>query len=184
MRLTPLLALCAAVTACHAPQPLVAPLPAAIPPLDGVEQIAVALRYIDGAIGTGAAVIPRQCVFVHYTGWLRNGTKFDSSRDTMPNGAPRQPIGFPLGLRRVIVGWDLGFDGMKVGGRRRLFIPYPLAYGDAGRPPVIPERSDLIFDLEVMGVADTLSRAESVPQRGPAPQCPAWTAVRDRPPAP
>ncbi len=147
----------------------------------GTERIALALRYIDGAPGTGAPVGPRQCVFVHYTGWLRDGTKFDSSRDTMPTGAPRTPIGFPLGVRRVIAGWDLGFDGMKVGGQRRLFIPYPLAYGEAGRPPVIPERAELIFDLEVMAVSDTLSRSDSAPQRGPTPQCPTWAAVKDRP---
>lgn len=147
----------------------------------GQEQIALALRYIDGTVGTGAVVGPRQCVFVHYTGWLKDGTKFDSSRDTMPNGTPRSPIGFPLGVRRVIAGWDLGFEGIRVGGVRRLLIPFPLAYGESGRPPVIPERADLVFDLEVMAVADTLSRAESVPQRGPTPQCPTWAAVKGQP---
>lgn len=147
----------------------------------GKEQIALALRYIDGPPGSGSAVGPRQCVYVHYTGWLRDGTKFDSSRDTMPNGTPRTPIGFPLGVRRVIAGWDLGFDGLKVGGTRRLFIPFALAYGEAGRPPVIPERADLIFDMEIMAVADTLSRVESAPQRGPSPQCATWAAVKDKP---
>jgi len=173
------------LASCHAAKPVITavdPLPASIPPLAGVEQIAIALRYIDAVPGAGASIGPRQCVFVHYTGWLRNGTKFDSSRDTMPNGTPRSPIGFPLGLRRVIAGWDLGFDGMKVGGKRRLFIPYPLAYGEAGRPPVIPEKAELIFDLEVMAVSDTLARSESLPQRGPSPQCPTWTTVKDRPP--
>jgi peptidylprolyl isomerase len=187
-----LLALCGLV-ACRPQQiaPIVPSLPPSIPPLAGTEQIALALRYIDGLVGTGPAVSAKQCVFVHYTGWLRNGTKFDSSRDTMPNGTPRTPIGFPLGLRRVIAGWDLGLEGMRVGGQRRLFIPFPLAYGEAGRPPVIPERAELIFDTEVMAVSDTLSRAESVPQRGPTPQCPTWAAVKDRvvpaaapPPAP
>ena len=155
-------------------------LPAAIPPLAGPEQIAIALRYVEGTVGTGTAVGPRQCVFVHYTGWLRDGTKFDSSRDTMPNGTPRTPIGFPLGVRRVIAGWDLGFGGMRVGGRRRLFVPYALAYGESGRPPVIPERADLIFDLEVMAVTDTLPTADAAPQRGPRPQCPTWAAARER----
>jgi peptidylprolyl isomerase len=169
--------------ACHRP-PVSAPLPAAIPRIEGKEQIALALRYIDAVVGTGAVVGDRQCVFVHYTGWLRDGTKFDSSRDTMPNGSPRTPIGFPVGLRRVIAGWDLGFVNMRVGGQRRLMIPYPLAYGEAGRPPVIPEKAELIFDLEVMAVADTLPRAESSPQRGPLPQCPTWTAVQERPAAP
>ncbi len=168
-----------ALAACHS-GPRTAALPRTIPEVAGKTQIALALRYIDAKPGTGAAVDPRQCVYVHYTGWLRDGTKFDSSRDTMPNGTPRTPIGFPLGVRRVIAGWDLGFDGMKVGGQRRLFIPFPLAYGEAGRPPVIPERADLIFDLEVMAVADTLPRAESTPQRGPTPQCATWSAVKDR----
>ena len=175
---------CVAAAACHR-QPAVTPpappsLPPAIPRLDGPEQIVMALRYIDDTVGTGPAVANRQCVFVHYSGWLRDGTKFDSSRDTMPNGTPRTPIGFPLGVRRVIAGWDLGFEGMHVGSRRRLFIPYPMAYGEAGRPPVIPEKAELIFDIEVMAVSDTLSRAESVPQRGPVPQCPTWADVRPK----
>jgi peptidylprolyl isomerase len=168
-----------ALAACHRGPPATA-LPRSIPAVSGKTQIALALRYIDVQAGMGAAVDPRQCVYVHYTGWLRDGTKFDSSRDTTPNGAPRTPIGFPLGVRRVIAGWDLGFDGMKVGGQRRLFIPYPLAYGEAGRPPVIPERAELIFDLEIMAVSDTLPRAESTPQRGPTPQCPTWSVVKDR----
>ena len=150
--------------------------------MSGTEQIAVALRYIDGTVGTGASPAARQCVFVHYTGWLRDGTKFDSSRDTMPTGAPRSPIGFPLGVRRVIAGWDLGFDGLNVGGVRRLFIPYPLAYGESGRPPVIPERAELIFDIELLAIADTLPRTESLPQRGPMPQCPTWSVIKDKPP--
>jgi peptidylprolyl isomerase len=180
MRNTATAALALALAACHhqPPAPL---LPRTIPPLAGAEQIALALRYIDGVVGTGPLLQAKQCVFVHYTGWLRNGTKFDSSRDTMPNGTPRTPIGFPLGLRRVIAGWDLGLEGMRVGGQRRLFIPFPLAYGETGRPPVIPERAELIFDTEVMAVADTLARAESVPQRGPTPQCPTWATVKDRP---
>ncbi len=167
------------LAACHH-QPAPASLPSSIPQMVGREQIALALSYIDGTVGTGALVGPRQCVYVHYTGWLRNGSKFDSSRDTMPNGTPRTPIGFPLGVRRVIVGWDLGFAGMRVGGARRLFIPYPLAYGEAGRPPVIPDRADLIFDLAVMAVADTLPSAETTPPRGPTPQCPTWAVVKER----
>ncbi len=180
MRIPLVLASTVALAACHTKQIPVSP-PSPIPAVAGKEQIILALKFIDVVPGTGAAVGPRQCVFVHYTGWLRNGTKFDSSRDTMPNGTPRTPIGFPLGVRRVIAGWDLGFDGMKVGSQRRLFIPYPLAYGESGRPPVIPERAELVFDLEVMAVADTLTRAESAPQRGPTPQCPTWAAVKDRP---
>jgi len=155
-------------------------LPAPIPRVDGERHTAFALHYIDAKIGTGAALTPRKCVFANYTGWLTDGKKFDSSRDTTPAGKPRDPISFPQGARRVIAGWDLGFDGMKVGGQRRLFIPYQLAYGEAGRPPVIPPKAELIFDVELMAVADTLPRAEPTPrgQTAPPPQCPAWTAVR------
>jgi peptidylprolyl isomerase len=150
------------------------PLPAPIPAVAGTPRTAFALRWIDVATGTGARVEPRKCLHVHYTGWLRDGTRFDSSRDTAADGSPRTPIAFPQGWRRVIAGWDIGFDGMSVGGRRRLFIPYPLAYGEAGRPPVIPPRAELIFDVEVMAVSDTLPRAEP---SAPAPRCPAWSEV-------
>jgi peptidylprolyl isomerase len=136
-----------------------AELPAAIPHVSGEARVAFALREIDVALGAGASAEPRKCFFVHYTGWLTNGTKFDSSRDTMPNGRPRQPISFPQGFRRVIAGWDLGFEGMRVGGRRRLFIPYQLAYGEAGRPP-IPPKAELIFDVELMAVTDRSPRRD------------------------
>jgi peptidylprolyl isomerase len=182
MRSLPPVIAAVALAACHhAVAPPVVPvgrvLPAPIPPLVGDEQIGVALKYIDRTIGTGAPVMERQCVYVHYTGWLTDGTKFDSSRDTTPAGQPRTPIGFPVGFGRVISGWDQGFEKMAVGGQRRLFIPYALAYGRAGRPPVIPPRSELIFDLEVMAVRDTLPSAENRPQRGPTPQCAEWATV-------
>ncbi len=154
-------------------------LPAAIPPVRGEPQTAFALRYIDVAPGSGTPVRPRQCIYAHYTGWLTDGTKFDSSRDTLPNGTPRPPIGFAQGARRVIAGWDAGFEGMSVGGHRRLLIPYQLAYGELGRPPVIPPRAELIFDVEVMAVADTLPRTEVAPVQGAAgPRCPPWEEVR------
>ena len=92
------------------------------------------------------------------------------------NGTPRPPYAFALGLRRVIAGWDTGFEGMSVGGRRRLLIPYQLAYGEPGRPPVIPPRAELIFDVELMAVADTMPRPDATP--GPAARCPAWTDLR------
>ena len=131
-------------------------LPAAIPPVAGDLRTQYAMRYVEVAAGTGAAAEPGQVYAVHYTGWLRDGTKFDSSRDR------GEPIKFEQGKRRVIAGWDAGFEGMRVGGRRRLFIPYQLAYGVKGRPPRIPPRAELIFDVELVGVeaapADTTRR--------------------------
>ena len=159
------------------------PLPASIPAVQGEPRVAFALTVTDVAAGTGALAEPRKCLYAHYTGWLTNGKKFDSSRDTMPNGSPRNPISFPQGFRRVIAGWDLGFEGMRVGARRRLFIPYELAYGEAGRPPVIPPRSELIFDVELMAVADTLPRTTAPVPRGqpaPPPRCPPWVDVKAR----
>jgi len=153
-------------------------LPAPIPPVQGQPLTAFALRYIDIAVGVGQPVRPRQCIYAHYTGWLTDGTKFDSSRDTLPVGTPRPPFAFPQGTRRVIAGWDAGFEGMAVGGRRRLLIPYQLAYGELGRPPVIPPRAGLIFDVEVMAVADTLPRTDAAPAQAAAgPRCPAWTGI-------
>ncbi|MBC7894438.1 MAG: FKBP-type peptidyl-prolyl cis-trans isomerase, partial [Cytophagaceae bacterium] len=110
----------------------------------------------------------------HYTGWLLDGKKFDSSRDTASNGQPRTPLPFQQGRRGVIIGWDQGFEGMKVGGRRRLIIPYQLAYGANGRPPVIPPRSTLIFDVELMDVRDGPPAAAPGAPAGPPARCPAW----------
>ncbi len=174
-----LLGLLSACAGTRAPE-----LPAPIPRIDVAPRVAFALRMIDVVVGSGAALAPRQCVYAHYTGWLVDGTKFDSSRDTMPNGRPKPPLAFPVGVRRVIAGWDLGFEGMRVGGQRRLLIPYQLAYGEAGRPPVIPPRAELVFDVELLAVADTLptataARPDSVPRRAapPVPQCPTWQTV-------
>lgn len=154
-------------------------LPAPIPPVRGEMRSAFTLRYMDLAAGTGASVRPRACIYAHYTGWLTNGTRFDSSRDTTSAGAPRPPIAFPQGARRVIAGWDAGFEGMRVGSRRRLFIPYQLAYGELGRPPVIPPKAELIFDVEVMAVADTLPRTMPAPSGPlpPVPGCATWADV-------
>jgi peptidylprolyl isomerase len=145
------------------------PAPVNIPAIKGKPTTAFALRWIDVRVGTGEAVIPRGCVYAHYTGWLTDGTKFDSSRDTTARGTPREPIAFPLGQRRVIAGWDAGFDGMQVGGQRRLFIPYQLAYGAEGRGPTIPPKATLIFDIELMAVA---------PVPAPGTQCAPLASVR------
>ena len=155
-------------------------LPEPIPPISGSPRTAFALRYIDIVQGTGAIAAPRKCFYAHYTGWLTSGRKFDSSRDTLPNGHARTPLSFPQGARRVIPGWDAGFEGMRVGGQRRLIIPYQLAYGELGRPPVIPPKATLIFDVELMGVADTVMHADVATPRpaiAPPPKCPEWSAV-------
>lgn len=104
------------------------------------------LKYVDITVGEGPSPTTGQICEMHYTGWLPNGTKFDSSRDR------GQTFQFPIGTGRVIKGWDEGISTMKVGGRRMLIIPSDLAYGDQGRPPVIPPKSTLIFDVELLGV--------------------------------
>jgi len=125
--------------------------PPNIPKVVGLPKPLYTLRYIDTKIGTGGPAEERKYYTVHYTGWLTNGTKFDSSFDH-PGG---EPITFPYGAHRVIMGWDTGFQGMHVGGKRRLFVPYQLAYGESGRPPVIPAKADLIFDVELVSMSDT-----------------------------
>lgn len=128
------------------------------------------VKYIDIETGSGAPVQRNRCVYAHYTGWLAaNGKQFDTSRDTLKDGSSRPPIGFALGIRQVIAGWDHGFEGMSVGGRRRLIVPWHLGYGSRGAPPAIPGRADLIFDVEVVGVAAaSLTR----PNEPSALQCP------------
>jgi peptidylprolyl isomerase len=125
-------------------------LPPGVPPVAGKLETAFALRYIDAKLGEGELVSPGDFITVQYTGWLASdGTKFDSSYDRSA------PFTFPQGMHRVIAGWDEGFAGMRVGGKRRLFIPYQMAYGESGRPPVIPAKSDLIFDIELVGASAT-----------------------------
>ncbi len=122
-------------------------MPAGVPEVTGPVVENVTMHYIDIAVGAGAPAAPGKQYTVHYTGWLRNGTKFDSSVDR------REPLKFVQGKRLVISGWEVGFEGMRVGGKRRLFIPYQLAYGETGQGS-IPPRSELIFDVELLAVTD------------------------------
>ena len=122
-------------------------MPAGVPEVSGAVVENVTMHYIDIALGTGATAAPGKQYTVHYTGWLRNGTKFDSSVDR------KEPLKFVQGGRLVISGWEVGFEGMKVGGKRRLFIPYQLAYGENGQG-AIPPKSELIFDVELLAVTD------------------------------
>ena len=104
------------------------------------------LKMEDVNVGTGSDAVAGKTVTVHYTGWLTNGTKFDSSKDS------GQPFTFPLGAGRVIKGWDQGVAGMKVGGVRKLTIPSNLAYGPRGAGGVIPPNATLVFEVELLGV--------------------------------
>ena len=111
------------------------------------------LQISNGKVGTGAEATAGKTVSVHYTGWLydpktadHKGKKFDSSKD---HG---DAFEFKLGAGQVIRGWDQGVAGMKVGGKRKLTIPYDLAYGLGGRPPTIPPKATLIFEVELLGV--------------------------------
>lgn len=144
-----------------------------IPRVPGIPKTLYRLRYIDIVIGKGPLAEPDKWYTVRYTGWLTDGTKFDSSYDH-PGGAP---ITFPYGAKRVIIGWDTGFEGMHVGGKRRLYVPYQLAYGELGRPPVIPAKADLVFDVELVSMSNT-------PPGEPAPEPAQAPAQETKPAAP
>jgi peptidylprolyl isomerase len=159
-------------------------LPPGVPAVQAPIATAFSLRYQDITIGGGADAEPEKVYKVHYTGWLGangradDGRKFDSSYDHPgppimgKDGRPErdadgkvklsdpQPITFIQGMGHAIPGFDQGFAGMKVGGKRRIFIPWQLAYGEQGRQgpdaahPGIPPKSDLIFDVELKEVSD------------------------------
>jgi FKBP-type peptidyl-prolyl cis-trans isomerase FkpA len=115
----------------------------AIPPK--LETTPSGLQYSIDQPGTGAQPRAGQTVSVHYTGWLTNGTKFDSSRDR------NQPFEFPLGQGRVIRGWDEGVATMQMGEKRTLIIPPDLGYGARGAGGLIPPNATLVFHVELLG---------------------------------
>jgi len=122
-------------------------------PAPKVVAAAPTFQKIDSVIGTGDTASAGQTVSVHYTGWLfdanatdNKGKKFDSSVDR------GRPFEFPLGAGRVIKGWDNGFEGMKVGGKRTLIIPPEMGYGERGAGSSIPPNATLLFDVEMLGV--------------------------------
>jgi peptidylprolyl isomerase len=116
------------------------------------------LDYVDTKVGTGPLAEQHKWYTVHYTGYLADGTKFDSSVDR------GQPISFPYGAHRVIEGWDTGFEGMHVGGKRRLYVPYQLGYGENGHQQ-IPAKAELIFDVELISQSDN----QPTPPKPPTP---------------
>ena len=109
-------------------------------------QTASGLEYVEIVEGKGPRPKAGESVSVHYTGWLKSGEKFDSSRDR------GQPLVFAIGRGRVIKGWDEGVGAMRVGGKRKLIIPAHLGYGDSGAGGVIPPAATLIFEVELVGI--------------------------------
>jgi len=104
-------------------------------------------KFQDLQVGDGDEIQPGQNAVVHYTGWLEDGTKFDSSLDR------GEPFVFTVGAGQVIQGWDLGVAGMKVGGTRRLTLPPALAYGDRGAGGLIPPNATLVFQVQLLDIA-------------------------------
>jgi FKBP-type peptidyl-prolyl cis-trans isomerase len=127
----------------------------AMVPVAGPERIisGTGLRYIDVHEGEGVVAERALCVYTHYTLYRRNGQWLESSTDVV-NGKPGEPLSFILGAGKVIKGWDLGIEGMKVGGTRRLFVPDDMGYGAAGSPPLVPPHAFLVFDIHLMAVTE------------------------------
>jgi uncharacterized damage-inducible protein DinB len=137
-----------------------------MPEVKGTPVTQATLRYIDIQPGTGASAAAGKEFSVTYTGWLTDGKQFDSN-------IGKKPLKFVQGRRQVIPGFDAGFEGMKVGGKRRIFIPWQLAYGELGRGP-IPPKAELIFDVELVDVKDPASTS------GPAADLlPAFSAMEE-----
>ena len=115
------------------------------------------LQITDLALGEGKEAVKGALISAHYTGWLEDGTKFDSSHD---RGRPFQCV---IGTGRVIQGWDIGLMGMRVGGKRKLFVPAPLAYGERQVGALIKPHSNLVFEIELLEVL-TRERGEDDPR--------------------
>ena len=125
------------------------PFPQPTPPQPAPPQPVITpsgLSYLDMTVGMGPQPQAGQRVTVHYTGWLENGTKFDSSIER------GQPFTFVIGQGQVIKGWDEGVMAMKVGGKRKLIIPPHLGYGAQGAGGVIPPNATLIFEVDLLGI--------------------------------
>lgn len=150
-----------------------------IPHVAGIPKTLYALKYIDIKVGTGPLAVTHKWYTVHYTGWFPDGTKFDSSFDHP--GA--EPITFPYGAHQVIYGWDTGFEGMHVGGKRRLFVPYELAYGELGNPPRMPAKANLVFDVELLGQSDNPPARPEAAKPATEPAKPATEAAPETKPA-
>jgi FKBP-type peptidyl-prolyl cis-trans isomerase len=101
----------------------------------------------DTRVGEGAVALSGHTVYVHYTGWLAGGRKFDSSRER------EAAFGFEVDAGQVIAGWDEGVQGMKVGGKRRLVVPPHLGYGEQGAGNAVPPNATLVFDVELLGIS-------------------------------
>lgn len=114
--------------------------------LDPAELRPSGLYVHDVVVGTGPVADSMSTAEVHYTGWLADGTKFDSSRDR------QETFRFTVGIGQVIGGWDEGVRGMRVGGKRQLVVPPKLGYGDIGSAPVIPRMATLVFEVELVGL--------------------------------
>ena len=128
----------------------------------GIDPVAFSLAYIDTKVGTGEPAAPHKWYRVLYTGYLQDGTVFDSSAKHPEQG----PFVLQQGAHGVIPGWDTGFYGMRVGGKRRLFIPHQLAYGPRGQGAV-PPNADLVFDVELVSQSD--KNPTPTPKAPPAP---------------
>jgi peptidylprolyl isomerase len=145
----------------------------------GIDSSTFSLDYIDFKVGTGELAAPHKWYTVKYTGYLTDGTKFDSS-DDHPG---KEPFSFPYGQHHVIAGWDTGLTGMRVGGKRRLVIPWQLAYGPNGKPP-IPGKADLVFDIEFLSQSDAEPKPPTPPAAAAPQAAPAATpAPTSAPPA-